>query len=72
MDFALANTHKLANLLSEVSHCRRTEISYDQFINRGSFWMATGSGKTLVLVEPIEVLGVNFSERKFLSTDILI
>jgi len=32
-------------------------ISYEAFINRMSFWMATGSGKTLVIVKLIELLG---------------
>ncbi len=31
-------------------------ISYEHFINRISFWMATGSGKTLVLVKLLELL----------------
>jgi len=31
-------------------------ISGDNFINRACFWMATGSGKSLVLIKTIEVL----------------
>ncbi len=33
------------------------KISFEHFINRMSFWMATGSGKTLVIVKLIEMLG---------------
>ena len=33
------------------------KISFEYFINRMSFWMATGSGKTLVIVKLIELLG---------------
>jgi hypothetical protein len=33
------------------------KITYEAFINRMSFWMATGSGKTLVIVKLIELLG---------------
>lgn len=33
------------------------KISFEYFINRMSFWMATGSGKTLVIVKLIEMLG---------------
>src|SRR3990170_4776271 len=56
LDIPLAETHKLAGLLSEYYAVEDEKISYDQFINRGCFWMATGSGKTLVLVKLIEVL----------------
>ena len=31
-------------------------IAYEHFINRMGFWMATGSGKTLVLVKLLEML----------------
>jgi type III restriction enzyme len=33
------------------------KIAYEEFINRMGFWMATGSGKTLVIVKLIELLG---------------
>ena len=33
------------------------KLSLDQIINRMSFWMATGSGKTLIIVKLIELLG---------------
>lgn len=32
------------------------KISYEHFINRMCFWMATGSGKTLVIIKLIQVL----------------
>lgn len=32
------------------------EVSYEVMINRACFWMATGSGKTLVIVKLIELL----------------
>jgi len=32
------------------------KIAYEEFINRMGFWMATGSGKTLVIVKLIELL----------------
>jgi len=34
----------------------RTYFAYQDFINRMGFWMATGSGKTLILIKLIEVL----------------
>lgn len=33
------------------------QIAFYHFINRMSFWMATGSGKTLIIVKLIELLG---------------
>jgi type III restriction enzyme len=33
------------------------KVAYEAFINRMGFWMATGSGKTLVIVKLIELLG---------------
>jgi len=33
------------------------KLPLDQIINRMSFWMATGSGKTLIIVKLIELLG---------------
>ena len=33
------------------------KIAYEAFINRMGFWMATGSGKTLVIVKLVELLG---------------
>ena len=53
LDIPLAETHKLAGLLTEYYTVVDDKISYDQFINRACFWMATGSVKTLVLVKLI-------------------
>ncbi len=43
-------------ILSEFMPVQSEEIPYEQFINRMCFWMATGSGKTLVMVKIIEYL----------------
>jgi hypothetical protein len=56
LDIPLSGNHKLASLLPEYYEVQDERISYDQFINRCCFWMATGSGKTLVIVKLIEVL----------------
>ena len=37
-------------------HFKEEEICYRSFVNRACFWMATGSGKTLVIVKLIELL----------------
>ena len=47
------------------------KISFKHFINRMSFWMATGSGKTLVIVKLIELLGYLILNNKIPKKDIL-
>ncbi|GAB4287730.1 MAG: DEAD/DEAH box helicase family protein [Ignavibacteriaceae bacterium] len=47
------------------------KISFEHFINRMSFWMATGSGKTLVIVKLIEILGRLIKEKQIPQKDIL-
>lgn len=51
---------------------RNGKISYQQFINRMSFWMATGSGKSLVLVKLIEILKELVKRKEIPNNDILI
>lgn len=48
-----------------------SKISFEYFINRMSFWMATGSGKTLLIVKLIEILGKLISEKEIPANDIL-
>jgi superfamily II DNA or RNA helicase len=43
-------------LLGEYFPIEENAIPYQHFINRMCFWMATGSGKTLVIVKLIELL----------------
>jgi hypothetical protein len=47
------------------------KISFAHFINRMSFWMATGSGKTLIIVKLIELLGKLITEKELPAYDIL-
>jgi superfamily II DNA or RNA helicase len=47
------------------------KISFAHFINRMSFWMATGSGKTLIIVKLIELLGKLIAEKELPVQDIL-
>jgi superfamily II DNA or RNA helicase len=46
----------ISQLLTEYYEVEDSKIPYEHFINRMSFWMATGSGKSLVLIKLIEVL----------------
>lgn len=43
-------------ILSEFIPAHNEEIHYEKLINRMCFWMATGSGKTLVMIKLIEYL----------------
>ncbi|MGB7590424.1 MAG: DEAD/DEAH box helicase family protein, partial [Terriglobia bacterium] len=72
LDIPLAEAHKLAGLVGEYFTVEAENISYDQFINRACFWMATGSGKTLVLVKLIEVLRGLIQREEIPAHDILI
>ncbi len=47
------------------------KISFEHFINRMSFWMATGSGKTLIIVKLIELLGKLIAEKELPDRNIL-
>ncbi|MEM3408165.1 MAG: DEAD/DEAH box helicase family protein [Candidatus Micrarchaeia archaeon] len=47
------------------------KISFAHFINRMSFWMATGSGKTLIIVKLIEILGKLINKKEIPEGDIL-
>lgn len=47
------------------------KITFLYFINRMSFWMATGSGKTLVIVKLIELLGYLIQQDKIPKKEIL-
>ncbi|GBC92847.1 hypothetical protein HRbin15_01324 [bacterium HR15] len=56
-DLALSSlNHRIASLLKEHYEANGSKLPYEHFINRMAFWMATGSGKTLVIVKLIEVL----------------
>jgi len=72
LDIPLTGNHKLARLLGEYYTVEDGRISYEQFINRACFWMATGSGKTLVLVKLIEVLRGLIQRGEIPPHDILI
>ncbi|MBC8525719.1 MAG: DEAD/DEAH box helicase family protein [Candidatus Cloacimonetes bacterium] len=60
------------NLLTEYYTYEDKKISYEYFINRMCFWMATGSGKTLVIIKLIEILAELIKRKEIPSYDILI
>ena len=60
------------NLLTEYYAEDRGEIPYKHFINRMCFWMATGSGKTLVIIKLIQVLKALIERGEIPPCDILV
>ena len=49
-----------------------TCIPFETFVNRAAFWMATGSGKTLVMIKLLAVLGDLIAKKLIPQKDILI
>lgn len=73
LDRSSAAKRKLTSLpLAYYSEDENGHLPYEQFINRMSFWMATGSGKTLVLVKLIEILRVLMQRGEIPTHDILV
>lgn len=63
--------YRIASLLREYYEADGNRIDYRHFINRISFWMATGSGKTLVIVKLIEILARLIRRGEIPPCDIL-
>jgi len=59
------------NLLTEYYQQEDNKIPYENFINRMCFWMATGSGKTLVIIKLIQILKELMERKEIPSYDIL-
>ncbi len=73
LDRSSAAKRKLAGLLETYYTASEGDrLSYEQFINRMCFWMATGSGKTLVIVKLLEVLHALIQRREIPAHDILV
>jgi len=62
---------KAKKLLEEFYPVENNKISFENFINRMGFWMATGSGKTLVIVKLIEILKYLMERKEIPQNDIL-
>jgi superfamily II DNA or RNA helicase len=73
-DYYMNRERKAAKYLLEYPNdypVFNNKISFAYFINRMSFWMATGSGKTLVIVKLIELLGRLINDNQIPKNDIL-
>lgn len=51
---------------------KKATLEYDHFANRMAFWMATGSGKTLVIVKLVELLKLLMERGEIPRNDILV
>ncbi len=62
---------KAGKLLEEFYEAKDGKISFENFVNQMGFWMATGSGKTLVIVKLIEILKILMERKEIPLNDIL-
>lgn len=73
LDIALNSNRTLTGLLGDYYPIGKDNmLSFQHLVNRACFWMATGSGKTLVLVKLIEVLRELIRRGEIPSNDILV
>ncbi len=73
-DYDLTRERKSAGHLLEFDKDYPTtngKIAFTHFINRMSFWMATGSGKTLIIIKLIDLLGCLMQRKEIPKNDIL-
>lgn len=70
ISYANDSTH--FGLLGQYYKVEDNQIPYTEFLNRASLWMATGSGKTLVLIKLIEFLHQLGTYNHIPKNDILI
>jgi len=73
LSLPLARTgHRLRRLLDHYFDTSNDRLDYENYINRMCFWMATGSGKTLVLVKLIQILKGLIEVGEIPPNDILV
>lgn len=65
------NKYKIFEEFSNDYLIETNNIAFYHFINRMSFWMATVSGKTLVIVKLLELLGNPIKNNQIPPNDIL-
>jgi hypothetical protein len=72
LDERKRNIYKLLTEYSDDFPQENGKISYEHFINRMCFWMATGSGKSLVIIKLIQILIQLIERGEIPPYDILI
>jgi len=68
INFEKGRIYQLLNVNYKIEDNR---IKYENFINRMSFWMATGSGKTLIIIKLMHILKILINRREIPNYDIL-
>jgi hypothetical protein len=71
-DLNLGGNKKNEKLLAPFYPVADSKIPYQHFINRMGFWMATGSGKTLVIVKILEILSYLIRNKEIPANDIMV
>ena len=71
-DLNLGKKRENASLLAPFYPTTDSKIPYHHFINRMGFWMATGSGKTLVIVKMLELLHVLMQRGEIPVHDVMV
>jgi len=73
LDIQIKNSYDLTKLLGDYYQISADGmLSYENFLNRACFWMATGSGKTLVLLKLIEIIQELIKRDEIPQNDILV
>ena len=73
LDIRLSRLKKnLSTIIREYYPVENNRIKFYNFINRASFWMATGSGKSLIIVKLVEILKRLMELKEIPERDILI
>jgi type III restriction enzyme len=62
---------KVSDIVQQYFPLEDDIVKFENFINRQAFWMATGSGKTLVIVKLIEILKKLMDAAEIPKKDIL-
>jgi len=71
-NFPLGKKKDNASLLAPYYPVTNHQLPYFHFINRMGFWMATGSGKTLVIVKMLEVLYTLIQRGEIPAHDVMV
>ncbi len=73
LDIKISKSKKgILSILQQYYPIENEKIKFHNFINRSAFWMATGSGKTLLIVKLVEVLKRLMDLGEIPKKDILI
>ncbi len=71
-DLSLGKKRDNNSLLASFYSIADSKIPYHHFINRMGFWMATGSGKTLVIVKMLELLYTLIQRGEIPAHDVMV